>query len=153
MAADLGKRRKPGDKQLSISSTSLNSLDLGEAVKENTRLREELLRAQTKARARESAAGSCHVGKLDDALKKELEEVPARCMSLVNQNATLHQQLESVSAQAVRIVQAAKALQTEMPAGESTVADGDDASELRSVIAYLGCVAEIAELQLDMLIF
>lgn len=131
-----------------------------EAVKENTRLREQLLHAQTKARESENAAevATAKAANVDsnwtsqrDALKKELEDVSARCMDLVAQNATLHQHLENVSTQAARIRQAAEAPQTEVPTGDPTTADGEDASaELRGVIAFVRREKEIAELQLDL---
>ena len=131
-----------------------------EAVKENTKLKEELARAQTKARESENAAEVATVKATNaesnwtsqrDALKKELEEVSARCMDLVAHNATLHQHLESVSTQAARIRQAAEAPQTELATSDSAAADGEDASaELRGVITFVRREKEIAELQLDL---
>jgi nucleoprotein TPR len=131
-----------------------------ETVKENTKLKEELLQAQTKTRESENAAevatakatnGESNWASQRDALKKELEDVSARCMDLVAQNATLHQHLENVSTQAARIRQAAEAPQTEVSTGDTTAADGEDAcAELRGVIASVRREKEIAELQLDL---
>ena len=67
------------------------------------------------------------------------------------QNAILHQHLESVSAQAARIRQAADApVDSNVEGGESTEDSDNRLSELRSVVNYLRKEKGIVDLQLEM---
>jgi nucleoprotein TPR len=79
-----------------------------------------------------------------DTLKKELEEVSARCMGLLAQNATLHQHLEKFSTQAAGIRQAAEVPQAEPPTDNPTAADEDTLAELCGVISFVRREKEIA---------
>lgn len=76
------------------------------------------------------------------------------CLQLSGQNETLHQHLESVSAQATRIRQAAEAPVDHVTNVEGeTIPIGDEdnrLSELRSVVSYLRKEKGIVDLQLEM---
>jgi len=72
------------------------------------------------------------------------------CQELSTQNAMLHQHLESVSAQATRIRQAAET-PLEVASTEAANEDTDNRlSELRSVVSYLRKEKGIVDLQLEM---
>ena len=67
------------------------------------------------------------------------------------QNAILHQHLESVSAQATRIRQAADApIDSNVEGGEPSEDSDNRLSELRSVVNYLRKEKGIVDLQLEM---
>lgn len=72
------------------------------------------------------------------------------CQDLSQQNAILHQHLESVSAQATRIRQAADAPVENNAEGDATGDADTRLSELRSVVSYLRKEKGIVDLQLEM---
>lgn len=74
---------------------------------------------------------------------------PFSCQDLSQQNTILHQHLESVSAQATRIRQAADAPVETSAEGETTSSD-NRVSELLSVVNYLRKEKGIVDLQLEM---
>ncbi|KAF5314858.1 hypothetical protein D9619_007083 [Psilocybe cf. subviscida] len=82
-------------------------------------------------------------------LDQELNDLKARCKDLSEHNTTLHQHLESVTAQAARIRQAADAPDQPID-GEN--ADSTDArlGEMRSVVNYLRKEKGIVDLQLEL---
>ncbi|KAF9483517.1 hypothetical protein BDN70DRAFT_873831 [Pholiota conissans] len=111
-------------------------------------VREHLTAAET-ARAK-LASSENSWAQQKDALIKEAADLNARCNDLSHQNSILHQHLESLSAQATRIRQAADAPVENNVDGE--VADDTDnrVSELRSVVNYLRKEKGIVDLQLEM---
>jgi nucleoprotein TPR len=132
-----------------------------EAVKQVSRLKEELREALAQARESQTAAETAIASAANsettwnsqkEALSKEMEDISNRCKDLTAQNAALHQHLETISSQAARIRQAADST-ADLSTVPSTAegADPDDAlAELRSVIAFVRREKEIAELQLDL---
>ncbi|CAA7262954.1 unnamed protein product [Cyclocybe aegerita] len=133
-----------------------------ESMKSIDALKKELSASQTAARqylnAQETAQAKLVSSENSwrqqkEALDKEVADLNARCQDLSQQNSVLHQHLESVSAQATRIRQAADApvdSTTTNAEGETTDESDNRISELRSVINYLRKEKGIVDLQLEM---
>lgn len=84
-----------------------------------------------------------------NVLEREVTELNTRCKDLTAQNTHLHNHLESVSAQAARIRDAANSSTMTAGEGEADASDGKLA-ELRSVVGWLRKEKEIVELQLEL---
>ncbi|KAJ3503028.1 hypothetical protein NLJ89_g8615 [Agrocybe chaxingu] len=133
-----------------------------ESMKSIDALKKELSASQTAARqylnAQETAQAKLVSSENSwrqqkEALDKEVADLNSRCQDLSQQNSVLHQHLESVSAQATRIRQAADAPvdpTTTNAEGETTDESDNRISELRSVINYLRKEKGIVDLQLEM---
>ena len=132
-----------------------------EAVRAVSELKQKLTQVETFARNHQSAAETAQMNLTSsqasweaqrETFTKELHDLKVRYEDLSTQNATLHKHLESVSAQATTIRQAADERVT-LAEGftEGAIAENDDAlGELRSVVAYLRREKEIGDLQLDL---
>ncbi|KIY46697.1 hypothetical protein FISHEDRAFT_46885 [Fistulina hepatica ATCC 64428] len=84
-----------------------------------------------------------------EALEKQAADLEDRCKGLSEQNNLLHQHLESVTAQAAKIRQAADADSSLPPAaGEEGAAT--QLAEMRSIVSYLRKEKEIVDLQLEL---
>ncbi|KIM43182.1 hypothetical protein M413DRAFT_9931 [Hebeloma cylindrosporum] len=137
-----------------------------ESMKAIDNLKKDLGEAQAAAREQRSASDTAQAKLLSsesswrhqkDALEKEVEDLKTRLrdnfssQDLSQQNALLHQHLESVSAQATRIRQASDApLDSNVEGGEPTEDSDNRLSELRSVVNYLRKEKGIVDLQLEM---
>ncbi|KAF8967178.1 hypothetical protein BDZ97DRAFT_1917117 [Flammula alnicola] len=130
-----------------------------ESMKMIENLKKDLTASQAAAReyltARETAEAKFRSSEASwsqqkDALDKEVADLNARCQDLSQQNSILHQHLESVSAQATRIRQAAEAPVDNNVDGDSAGDADNRLSELRSVVNYLRKEKGIVDLQLEM---
>ncbi|PPR07761.1 hypothetical protein CVT24_003711 [Panaeolus cyanescens] len=110
--------------------------------------RENLTAAETAQAKLSASESSWKIQK--EALDKEVSDLNARCQDLGKQNTTLLEHLESVSAQATRIKQAADAPATSSAEGDTQEEADHRLSELRSVVSYLRKEKGIIELQLEM---
>ncbi|KAH9480632.1 Protein MLP1-like protein [Psilocybe cubensis] len=117
-----------------------------EVSKGQAAVREHITAAETAKAKLASSENSWRQQK--DALDKEVADLNARCQDLSQQNTILHEHLESVSAQAARIRQAADA-PIETTEGDTPVTD-KKVSELMSVLTYLRKEKGIVDLQLEM---
>ncbi|KZS93210.1 hypothetical protein SISNIDRAFT_104297 [Sistotremastrum niveocremeum HHB9708] len=126
-----------------------------ESIKAADLLKQELVQAQavirdiqTKADAAEANLATSEASWRNQraALDKEMADLTKRCQELTGQNERLHAHLESVSAQASRIRQAADA-----PVDQTDASNGvdDKLSDLRAVVSYLRKEKEIVDLHLE----
>ncbi|KAG1795936.1 uncharacterized protein HD556DRAFT_1441766 [Suillus plorans] len=140
---------------------SLEVILLAESIKTIEALKQPLSVAQTTSRKNLSVAANA-LAKLaasegswrppKEVLDQEIADLNARSRDLSAQNALLHQHLETVSAQATRMCQAADSSATDGTSGDADIGGDVDTqvSELRSVVAYWRKEKEMVDLQLEL---